>query len=357
MYRALLIAAALGTLLATGAQAVTTTDLVNQVSTTSLQNYLQSLPTYYGDNRCFNYSIVGNTYVNGAQHDIMRDKLFTYFRQSGWTTFYDPIYITDTSGNISSGANIIAVKQGSVTPDKIYFVSGHYDSTANHQTGFTSCPGADDNASGCVGLLEMARIFSKYTFDSTIIFACFDGEEQTINGNDGVTYRRVGSIHYVNKYTDIIPKIQTMVSFDMVAWANGSNRGRLESGYSQNTALDTAIENALTNYGGLSYSYNNSQNYSDHVSFANKGIPALMLIEYNWTSDPYYHTTSDAVDNPSNIGWAYYTKMVKAICGYVSDAAHLNGVAAGYAMAPQSSGTLTAQATNDLGAYLRGLVK
>lgn len=351
MYRTILLFAALLVFVPIATQAVTSMDVVNQISQTSIQNYMYSMPTYYGDNRGFNVSLVNGVYQHGVDHDPMRDLLFTYIRRSGWTTFVDPIYIVDTSGNITNGANVIAIKQGTVTPDKIYFVGAHYDSKNN--------PGANDNASGCAGLLEMARVFSQYTFDSTIIFAFFDGEETTVYGNDGITYRRVGSIHYVNKYTDVVSRTQQMVSFDMVAHADGSNRGRLETGYPQNTALNNAIINALTTYGGLGYSTNNSMNYSDHVSFANLGVPALMLIEYGWgSSDPYYHTSSDAVDNPNNISWPYLTKMVKTMAGYLCDAAGLNGIAPGYAKASESA-SLSAQAnaTGDLGQYLRGLIK
>lgn len=352
MYRTLLLLTALFVLVPMGAQAVTSMEVVNQISQTSIQNYLTSLPTYYGDNRGFNISLVGNTYVHGADHDTMRDQLFTYFRRTGWTTFYDPIHIVDTSGNTTNGSNIIAIKQGTVTPDKIYFVGAHYDSKSN--------PGANDNASGCVGMVEMARVFSGYTFDSTIIFAFFDGEETTVYASD-VTYRRVGSMHYVTKYTDVIPKIQQMVSFDMVAHSDTTSRGRLETGYSQNGALNTAIIDALSTYGTLGYTTNNSMNYSDHVSFANLGVPGLMLIENGWNisgSDPYYHKSSDAVDNPDNVSWSYLTKMVKSMTGYLCDAAHVNGVATGSAMAPQSDPLSTqAASTSDLGEFLKGTVR
>ncbi len=177
MYKIPLLFATLVLLFAVGAQAVTTQEVVNQISLTSFQNYLTSLPTHLGDNRCINYQLVGNVYQSGAQHDVARDEIFQWFRRSGWTTFIDPIHLTDTSGNIWNGANVIAVKQGTVTPDKIYLIMGHYDTTANHETTWTTCPGGDDNSTGDAGMLEMARVLANYTFDSTIIFVASDGEE------------------------------------------------------------------------------------------------------------------------------------------------------------------------------------
>jgi len=330
MYRTLLLLTVLVLSIPLAAQAVTTQEVVNQISVASFQAYNQALPTHLGNNRCINYQLVGNVYEHGADHDTARDEIFQWFRRSGWTTFLDPINITDTSGNIWTGANVIAVKQGTVTPDKVYLVMAHYDSTANHEPGgvFTSAPGGDDNGSGVAGILEMARVFGRYTFDSTIIFVASDGEETTAYGNDGITYRRIGSIHYVNKYASTLPNIQAMISADMFAWQSSSGPGyiRLDSGYSQNTALDSQITSALKTYGGFTTVQNvNSQNYSDHVSFANQGVPALMVIEYNWSSNPNYHHMTDACDTPNYINYTYGTNVVKGIAGWLCERAGLNG--------------------------------
>ncbi|CAG0911168.1 unnamed protein product, partial [Cyprideis torosa] len=43
-------------------------------------------------------------------------------------------------------------------------------------------PGANDNASGMAGVLEAARVLSKYEFESSIIFVGLSGEEQGLFG-------------------------------------------------------------------------------------------------------------------------------------------------------------------------------
>jgi peptidase M28-like protein len=83
--------------------------------------------------------------------------------------------------------NVIATLRGSQSPDRIYLVSGHIDSRCTDVLDFTcDAPGADDDASGVAAVLELARVMSKHSFDATIVFATFAGEEQGT----------FGSIHY-----------------------------------------------------------------------------------------------------------------------------------------------------------------
>lgn len=85
----------------------------------------------------------------------------------------DPINIT----------NVFATLKGTTNPERIYVVSGHYDSMcANPSDGKCDAPGANDDASGTAAVVEMARVMSKYKFDATIIFMAVAGEEQGLLG-------------------------------------------------------------------------------------------------------------------------------------------------------------------------------
>lgn len=67
--------------------------------------------------------------------------------------------------------------------DRIIVVGGHYDSRATNVLDATSdAPGADDDGSGTALVLELARVMSKYTFDATVVFIAFAGEEQGLLG-------------------------------------------------------------------------------------------------------------------------------------------------------------------------------
>lgn len=79
--------------------------------------------------------------------------------------------------------NVIATLKGAANPDRVYVVSGHYDSMCTSPTD-TKCdaPGANDDASGTAAVIELARVMSKRKFDATIIFMTVPGEEQGLLG-------------------------------------------------------------------------------------------------------------------------------------------------------------------------------
>src|SRR5215211_4842736 len=79
--------------------------------------------------------------------------------------------------------NVIATLRGTTNPDRVYVVSGHYDSMCTSPTDAKcDAPGANDDASGTATVIELARVMSKRKFDSTIIFMTVPGEEQGLLG-------------------------------------------------------------------------------------------------------------------------------------------------------------------------------
>src|SRR5215204_6474235 len=82
--------------------------------------------------------------------------------------------------------NVVATLKGSQpeSTDRMYVVSGHYDSMCNSPTDAKcDAPGANDDASGTAAVLEMARVMVKYEFDATIVFMAVAGEEQSLLGS------------------------------------------------------------------------------------------------------------------------------------------------------------------------------
>ena len=89
--------------------------------------------------------------------------------------------------------NVVATLPGAQpeSRDRIYVVSGHYDSINSHYStdkGNTidvqgPAPGADDDASGTAAAIEMACVMSKYAFDATLVFMAVAGEEQGLFGS------------------------------------------------------------------------------------------------------------------------------------------------------------------------------
>ena len=79
--------------------------------------------------------------------------------------------------------NVVATLRGAMNPERMYVVSGHYDSMCKDPAdGKCDAPGANDDASGTVAVIEMARVMSKRKFDATIVFMTVAGEEQGLLG-------------------------------------------------------------------------------------------------------------------------------------------------------------------------------
>ena len=156
---------------------------------------------------------------------------------------------------------------------------GNYDSLAPSQIGQIH-PGADDNASGTAGVLELARIFAplKGQLPRGILFASFAGEELGL----------LGSAHWVQAPTLPIDKAVAMLNMDMI--------GRIKDdkvyigGVGTGSTLKSDVEQADANSGfKIEYSPG-GYSASDHTSFVSKHIPVLFFFS-GLHSD--YHKPSD----------------------------------------------------------------
>jgi len=260
-------------------------DVVSDVSQSTYTNYLDNmLYTHLGDNRG----------VNGAEHDLARDNIYSAFNSFGLTTSYNPFVRNGYSGN-----NVIGIHQGMTRPDDIYIIGAHYDSVNN--------PGADDNASGTAGVLEAARVLSNYDFEATLVFIAFDREEQYL----------LGSQEYAQQHAS--DNILGMVTMDMIAYNDGSNIARIYGRDSSNP-FKNSLADAISDYGnGLATSIFGFLDASDHAPFEWQGFQAALLIENGVSNNPYYHKAADSVDTLNYIDYAYATNMVCSTVGFFAD--------------------------------------
>jgi hypothetical protein len=156
---------------------------------------------------------------------------------------------------------------------------GNYDSLAPSQIGQIH-PGADDNASGTAGVLELARMFAplKGQLQRGILFASFAGEELGL----------LGSAHWVQEPTLPLDKAIAMLNMDMI--------GRIKDdkvyigGVGTGSSLKSIVEQADAKSGfKIEYSPG-GYSASDHTSFVTKHIPVLFFFS-GLHSD--YHKPSD----------------------------------------------------------------
>jgi hypothetical protein len=112
--------------------------------------------------------------------------------------------------------NVVATLKGSQpqAADRIYVVSGHYDSMCNTPTDAKcDAPGANDDASGTAAVLEMARVMAKFEFDATIVFMAVAGEEQSL----------LGSTHFAEEAKQKNWNVEGMLDNDIVGNSLGGN--------------------------------------------------------------------------------------------------------------------------------------
>jgi Zn-dependent M28 family amino/carboxypeptidase len=79
--------------------------------------------------------------------------------------------------------NVLAIQRGTTDPNRVIVITGHIDSRVTNVMDATSdAPGANDDGSGTVAVIEAARVLSRYRFPATIVYAVLSGEEQGLHG-------------------------------------------------------------------------------------------------------------------------------------------------------------------------------
>ena len=125
----------------------------------------------------------------GAARDWIFDQFSAYAAASGGRmTVEKQTFIQPIASRIPEPTpitNVIATLRGAENTNRMYVVTGHYDSRVTDVMNATSdAPGADDDASGVAAVLELARVMATRHTEATIVFAAVAGEEQGLYGSD-----------------------------------------------------------------------------------------------------------------------------------------------------------------------------
>jgi Peptidase family M28/PDZ domain/PA domain len=172
---------------------------------------------------------------------------------------------------------------------------GNSDSLAPSQIGRIH-PGADDNASGTAGVLELARLFApmKGQLQRGILFASFAGEELGL----------LGSATWVKNPTRPLDKAVAMLNMDMI--------GRIRDGkvYIGGVGTGSTFRKILEqaqNESHLKFDYSQGgYASSDHTSFVAQKIPVLFFFsglhaDYHKPSDTWEKINPDAAAHLLNV--------------------------------------------------------
>jgi hypothetical protein len=224
-----------------------------------------------------------NRWTRGSQVAQARDWLVQQFQAMPGLTVETQSFAVGSN----TGFNVIATLTGTTRPNDWYVVGAHYDSTSQNTS--QAAPGAEDNASGTAGVLEMARIFTAHPPEATIKFICYSGEEQGLFGSTDHASDLVSSGDN--------SKFKAMINMDMIGYtSDGDLDCLLETGTIGQFISDVCAE-AAADYTTLRIVTSLNPFGSDHVPYLNRGLPSLLTIENDWDDYPNYHRTTDTASN------------------------------------------------------------
>jgi len=207
--------------------------------------------------------------------------------------------------------NVVATIRGSVTPNRVYVITGHIDTRCTIVTN-SACdaPGADDDASGVAVVMETARVLSTHAPESTIVLSAVDGEEQGLFGSDNqaklfkaantdiqgmfsndivgasAAENGVRDPHRIRLFSEGIPTLDTAAAASTRVLVGGEND-------SQSRQLSRFVKNVAENEDTdmTIWMISRRDRYlraSDHVSYQRQGYPAAVFREPNETF-PHEH--------------------------------------------------------------------
>jgi len=244
----------------------------------------------------------------------------------GAQNYYQPIpaefFVRPFSPKLPPSENIWAFIEGSEKPEEILVISAHYDHVGLRNGEVYN--GADDDGSGTVALMEIARLFQKAKKEGfgpkrSVLILHVTGEEHGLHG----------SRFYAENPLFPIDKTIANINIDMIGrrgfgkedndnyiYVIGSDR--------LSSDLHQISEMANQKYVGLEldYKYNdlNDPNRfyyrSDHYNFAKKGIPAIFY--FNGVHDDYHKPT----DTPDKIDYPLLTKRTQLAFGLAFELAN-----------------------------------
>ena len=182
--------------------------------------------------------------------------------------------------------NVVGFTQGTVRSGQYIIIGAHYDSQG--MGGIISMdqndepavhPGADDNASGIAGLLQLADHFSDTPPQKNVLFVAFSGEELGL----------LGSRYFVDRMQISPDSVAAMVNMDMIGRLNDNKLTIFGTGTSNvwddilsSVEADSLIVTRSPSGTGA----------SDHTSFYESEIPVLHY--FTGTHENYHRATDTA---------------------------------------------------------------
>jgi hypothetical protein len=321
----------------------------------------------------------------GAARNWIKSEMEKYAAASGgrMKVEFDE-FIQPAGGRINKPTklkNILATLKGTDPSDnRIYIVSGHYDSRVNDIMDANAVePGAVDDASGTAVSMEIARVMSKHAFPATIIFMAVAGEEQGLNGSTNVAKRAknenwnvdamlnndiVGNTHgmennlkdnvHVRVFSEGVPSTDLAVRGDSAAIRKANlgvaslinNGGENDSPSRQLARYVKETGERYVDFLDVKLIYRRDRflRGGDHVPFLQQGFSAVRFTEMNEDFTRQHQNVRkengiDYGDMPDFADYQYIQKVGRMNLSVLANLASAPGQ-------PQNVAVLTAELTN-----------
>ena len=227
-------------------------------------------------------------------------------------------------------SNIEVVKVGTERPDEIVVIGAHYDSVAGS-------PGANDNATGVAGVLELARMLRSQQSSRSIHFVAFVNEEPPYTYTNAM-----GSRRYAERAAGKGERITAMLSLETIGYysdEDGSqhypfpfglfypDRGNF-IGFVGNLKSRDLVRKAVASFrshaefpseGLAAPGWMTGVGWSDQWSFWKSGYPAIMVTDTALFRYGQYHSPAD---RPGIIVYDAFARVVHELQGVVRDLAN-----------------------------------
>jgi hypothetical protein len=222
--------------------------------------------------------------------------------------------------NSSNYSNILALVEGRdpAMKDQVIVVSAHYDHVGYGSSRNSYGPigrihnGADDNASGVAGLLEVADAICQLPEKPrrSILFTFWDGEEKGL----------LGSQYWLDHPTVPLNRVSIMINVDMIGRLRNSRVTvygvRTSQGLRRLVSLQNEPSQLL-----LDFSWE-LKGDSDHYGFYSRGIPIVM---FHTGMHDDYHRPSDDADKINSEGLTQISQLMFNVLVELADGPALSG--------------------------------
>ncbi len=201
--------------------------------------------------------------------------------------------------------NVVATLSGEDDfSNAIFIICAHYDT-------YITSPGANDDGSGIVAILAIAEILSQYSFNHTIQFIAFSGEEVG-------TY---GSFKYAIEAYDRGDNIIAVLNLDIIGYAETTKGGRILRFFHEEPSTwiaEYAQEISLKYIEIIDMTVENLPNYpgADHQAFVDYGYEGVWIAQHD--PNRVGHSPNDTL---ANINITYQIKATKLMLSVLTELA------------------------------------